>query len=44
MVPTLMKLLIPLALAAAVVVGAITVHAPQAPAKPAPTRSLQLHR
>jgi hypothetical protein len=41
---TLMKLLIPLALAAAVVVAAITVQPPHAPAKPVPTRSLQLHR
>jgi hypothetical protein len=41
---TLMKLLIPLALAAAVVVAAITVQSPHAPEKPAPARSLQLHR
>jgi hypothetical protein len=43
-VTTLVKLLIPLALAAAVVVAAMTVRPPQTPAKPAPARSLQLHR
>jgi hypothetical protein len=40
----LVRLLIPLALAAAVVVSAMTVQRPHTPAKPAPTRSLQLHR
>jgi hypothetical protein len=40
----LMKLLIPFALAVAVLLAAITVQPPQAPAKPSPTRSLQLHR
>jgi hypothetical protein len=39
----LVKLLIPLALAAAVLVAAMTVHQPQTRAKPAP-RSVQLHR
>jgi hypothetical protein len=43
-VPMLVKLLIPLALAAAVLVAAITVQPPRTHAKPAPTRSLQLHR
>jgi hypothetical protein len=44
-VPLLAKLLIPLALAAAVVVAAITVPPPQTHAKPAPSsRSLQFHR
>jgi hypothetical protein len=41
----LTKLLIPFALAVAVLVAAITVQPPQAPAaKPTPTRWLQLHR
>jgi hypothetical protein len=43
-VPTLVKLLIPLALAATVLVAALTVRPHQTPAKPAPARSLQLHR
>jgi len=43
-VPTLVKLVIPLALAAAVLVAALTVQPPQTRTKPAPTRSLQLHR
>jgi hypothetical protein len=41
---TLVKLLIPLALAAAVLISAMTVRPPQTPATPAPARSLQLHR
>jgi hypothetical protein len=42
----LAKLLIPLALAAAVLVAAITVQEPRTHAKPTPSRSrsLQLHR
>jgi len=43
-VSTLVKLLIPFALAVAVLVAAITVQPPQAPAKPGPTRSLQINR
>jgi hypothetical protein len=43
-VPMLVKLLIPFALAVAVLVAAITVNPPQAPAKPTPTRSLQISR
>jgi hypothetical protein len=43
-VSTLVKLLIPLALAAAVLVAAMTVQHPQSRAKPTPSRSLQLHR
>jgi hypothetical protein len=38
----LLKLVIPLALAAAVVVSAINAPARKSPAKPTPTRSLQL--
>jgi len=43
-VPTLVKLLIPLALAAAVLVSALTVDAPRTHAKRSPTRSLQINR
>ena len=43
-VPLLVKLLIPLALAAAVVIAAITVPEPKTHVKPAPSRSLQSHR
>ncbi len=43
MVATLVKLVIPLALAAAILVAAITVQPPRTHAKPAPERSLQLH-
>jgi hypothetical protein len=43
-VPTLVKLLIPLALAAAVLVAAMTVDAPRTHARPSPTRSLQINR
>jgi len=41
---TLVKLLIPLALAAAVLVSAMTVGSRHKPTKPAPERSLQVHR
>jgi hypothetical protein len=40
----LVRLLIPLALAAVVVVAAVTAPGSHARAKPAPTRALQLHR
>jgi hypothetical protein len=43
-VPLLAKLLIPLALIAAVVIAAITVPEPNTHVKPAPSRSLQSHR
>jgi hypothetical protein len=43
-VSILMKLLIPLALATAVVVSAMTVGERRTHAKPSPTRSLQSHR
>jgi hypothetical protein len=42
-VPTLVKLLIPLALAAAVVIAAMTARPSETPAKQTPARSLQLH-
>jgi hypothetical protein len=38
------KLLIPLALATAVLVAAMTVAPPRTHAKPGPSRSLQFHR
>jgi len=41
---TLLKLLIPLALAATVLVSAMTVGSRHKQTKPAPPRSLQLHR
>jgi hypothetical protein len=43
-VSTLVKLLVPLALATAVLVAAITVERPQTHAKPTQARSLQFHR
>jgi hypothetical protein len=43
-VSTLVKLLIPLALATAVLIAAITVQPARTHAKPSPARSLQLHR
>ena len=43
-VATLVKLVIPLALAMAVLVAALTVQPVRTHAKPAPTRSLQFHR
>jgi hypothetical protein len=42
-VSTLVRLLIPLALAAAVVIAAMTARPSQAPVKTTPARSLQLH-
>jgi len=39
----LLKLVVPLALAAAVVVSAVTAQARHQRLKPAPTRALQLH-
>jgi hypothetical protein len=43
-VSTLVRLLIPLALALAVLLAAITVDPPRTHAKRVPTRSLQFHR
>jgi len=43
-VQTLLRLLIPLALAAAVVVSAATAHGRHQRMKPAPVRALQVHR
>jgi len=40
----LVKLLIPLALAATVLVAAVSARPHEAPLRPAPSRSLQLHR